>query len=150
MTLGIRISRSGPNPFQRFQWTRAAMSWADATGPVVRSALKAAAPVAPVDGGRLRDSIRYARRTRLGRVTLEFSASAPYTRFVLDGTPPHIIRARTSRYLHWADTAGQNRFAKQVNHPGTKPNPFPRRALTPLMPAIQSAFQESVLDSMRR
>lgn len=40
--------------------------------------------------------------------------------FVEAGTRPHIIRPVRARVLAWKDRGGQQHFAKQVNHPGTR------------------------------
>lgn len=40
-------------------------------------------------------------------------------------TPPHIIRPKNGKALHWK-SGGKDVFAKVVNHPGTRPNPFIR------------------------
>ncbi|MFE7530877.1 hypothetical protein ACFU7Y_34960 [Kitasatospora sp. NPDC057542] len=50
------------------------------------------------------------------------------TRFVLDGTRPHIIRPRNRRALRF-EVAAQVVYARLVHHPGTRPNNFLGRAL---------------------
>lgn len=40
-----------------------------------------------------------------------------------DGTKPHIIRPRNRRVLKF-QAGGRTVFAKKVNHPGTRANPF--------------------------
>ena len=40
-----------------------------------------------------------------------------------DGTAPHVIEARNAQALRFS-VGGQTRFARRVNHPGTKPDPF--------------------------
>jgi hypothetical protein len=52
----------------------------------------------------------------------------PATRFVLDGTRPHIIRPRRAKALRF-DAGGQVVFAAYARHPGTRPNNFLARAL---------------------
>lgn len=52
----------------------------------------------------------------------------PATRFVLDGTRPHIIRPRRKKALRF-EIGGREVFAAVVHHPGTKPNNFLGRAL---------------------
>lgn len=44
-----------------------------------------------------------------------------------DGTKPHIIRPRRKRALKF-QAGGRTVFAKKVNHPGTRANPFLIRA----------------------
>lgn len=42
-------------------------------------------------------------------------------KFVDEGTVAHIIRPVRARLLHWVDPdSGDDRFAKEVHHPGTK------------------------------
>ncbi|PWI15947.1 hypothetical protein DI272_18600 [Streptomyces sp. Act143] len=52
----------------------------------------------------------------------------PATLYVLEGTRPHLIRARRARALRF-EVDGQIVFAKVVRHPGTRPNNFMGRAL---------------------
>jgi hypothetical protein len=54
-----------------------------------------------------------------------------YLGFILNGTPPHIIRAienRPNAHLRFM-VGGQVVFAKLVRHPGTRPDNFIARAL---------------------
>ncbi|MFI0827300.1 hypothetical protein ACH4Q7_22910 [Streptomyces roseolus] len=52
----------------------------------------------------------------------------PATRFVLDGTRPHIIRPRRRKALRF-EVRGREVFAAYVRHPGTRANDFLGRAL---------------------
>lgn len=52
----------------------------------------------------------------------------PAVRYVLDGTRPHLIRARRAKALKF-DVGGRTVYAKVVRHPGTSANNFMRRAL---------------------
>lgn len=52
----------------------------------------------------------------------------PATRFVLDGTRPHIIRPRRKRALRF-EVGGREVFAAYVRHPGTRANNILARAL---------------------
>ena len=51
------------------------------------------------------------------------AADVPYGSYVHDGTQPHKIRPRDRKALRWA-TGQDFVFAKDVNHPGTRPDPF--------------------------
>lgn len=87
---------------------------------------------APVKTGALRASIRVAQsRDVLGRyaVGYDVSASVPYALFVHEGTAPHIIRPRRAGGLLRFQVGGQTVFAREVKHPGTRPNPFLADAL---------------------
>jgi hypothetical protein len=53
----------------------------------------------------------------------------PYVGYLAFGTEPHIIRPSRRRALRFV-TGGRTIFARQVNHPGTRPNTWLQRALT--------------------
>ena len=48
----------------------------------------------------------------------------PYANYVHGGTRPHVIRPRSPGGVLAFTIGGQMVFAKRVNHPGTKANPF--------------------------
>jgi hypothetical protein len=147
MTIRVTASGAESRPFRRYSWAETSRNWAALVGPVVEEALKREAPIAP-GGGRLRDSIRYERRAGEGSLQLVYTANTPYAGFVLSGTRPHQIRPRRARALRF-EQGGETRFARLVNHPGTRPNPFPERALRPLMPLIQQRFASIVSASLK-
>lgn len=150
VTLEFTGDDPADSPFARFSWARAAVAWADEAGPLVREALKREAPVAKPSpdgrkGGRLRDSIRYERETAAGSVTAVFTANVPYARYVLEGTGPHVITASAARALRFYPAGGDTAvFRRSVNHPGTKPDPFPERAVMPLEPLLRERFTAAV------
>jgi hypothetical protein len=74
--------------------------------------------------GRLANSIEY----HMAGHSLIVAAHAPYAAYVELGTRPHVILPRNAQALRWYGPDGAV-FAKRVNHPGTKPEPFLRRAL---------------------
>lgn len=51
-----------------------------------------------------------------------------YAGFVNDGTRPHVIRPRRAKALRFT-VGGRVVFAKVVNHPGQRAQPFLDRAL---------------------
>lgn len=51
------------------------------------------------------------------------SGIAPYAAYVHEGTAPHVIKAVRKKVLAFV-RGGKVMFRKQVNHPGTKPDPF--------------------------
>lgn len=67
------------------------------------------------------------RRSIIDRVdsplTGRVDVTAPYGRFVHDGTPPHRINAKPGKVLAF-EINGLTLFRLFVNHPGNKPNPF--------------------------
>ena len=54
----------------------------------------------------------------------ELRVGATYAPFVEFGTRPHRIVPRRGKALRFLDRTGQVRFARAVNHPGTRPRPF--------------------------
>lgn len=100
----------------------------------------------PVDTGLLRNSIAY-RKIKNG---VEIYM-AEYGKYVEFGTPPHIIRPKNAKALRWevqtlGPRGGKNKnevFAKQVNHPGTRPQPFIR-------PALRNDLPRIIVDNIRR
>lgn len=58
--------------------------------------------------------------------------NAPYGLFMEVGTRPHVIEPkRPGGWLHWTNTTGP-KWAHRVNHPGTRPYAYLRRALAQL------------------
>lgn len=150
--ISVMMSGTDGLPLHGFRWQRAATTWAVSAAPSVRASIKARAPVAPgPNGGKLRDSIvdRPMSNALIG-VSVTFVSTVPYARYVLRGTPPHIIEARRAKALHWVNGNGHDVFAKRVRHPGTKPNPFPRRAVMPMMPRLRQQYRDAMLAELRR
>ncbi|MER6350671.1 hypothetical protein ABT186_02145 [Streptomyces sp. NPDC001634] len=130
---------------KRVQWTAAANEWADHVGPRMQGAIRQAAPVAPVNGGRLRDATLWQRHTGPGMVRLEFRAdNVPYVPYVLNPTRPHQIVPRNARVLRWTTPGGGSFFAHRVNHPGTRGNPYPTRAYHAMRSEIVTAFRAAI------
>jgi hypothetical protein len=137
----------GDTPLGRFNFLKAAVTWSDVIGPPVRTSLQRAAPVGQSAdgsylGGRLRQSIRYQRKTTGGGVQVQFISGVPYAQYVIDGTKPHVIRANAARALRIPLRGGGVIFRAQVYHPGTQPNPFPRRVLVEMEPFVQRTLRD--------
>lgn len=77
--------------------------------------------------GRLRQSIGRGERSRFDHFIRAGGPSARYALFVEEGTRPHVIRARRAKALRFYQ-GGELRFARSVNHPGTKPAHFMKDA----------------------
>lgn len=71
------------------------------------------------------------------------SAGAPYAVFVELGTRRHKIKPKYRRALRWP-VEGGFAFAKSVNHPGTQPTYFLRRAVETQFLQVQQVFQDAV------
>ena len=90
--------------------------------------------ICPVDTGRLRNSIKV-RADGEGLVIW----MVEYGKFIEFGTPPHIIRPKNKKALRFevgkvarlsGKKSGKNIvFAKEVKHPGSRPNPFIRNTI---------------------
>ena len=96
------------------------------------------------------------RTIHIGSVTptrAETIASASYAAYVERGTKPHVIRPRNRKALRFPASSGDARlsgsprsggrvrFAKRVNHPGTKAQPF-------MVPGAQKAVEGAGLKSL--
>lgn len=155
MTIEI-VNSSGRPPRNRFEWMVASRKFSDTAGPLIRTALKVESPVG--DGprrGRLRDSIRYERPIATpDNLVMSFNAYTPYARYVLDGTKEHDIYPKAARYLHFTGRGGGDVFvgprgsSAHVHHPGTKPNPFNKKAMDRVRPEVQRLFSTIVRSSM--
>lgn len=58
----------------------------------------------------------------------DVTSNAPYSVFVHEGTKPHKIEGNPLLAFFWPKV-GQFVFLRSVNHPGTRANPFLKRAL---------------------
>lgn len=77
----------------------------------------------PVNTGRLRESLDW---EVTGKKLTVGSRNVNYAKDVEFGTSPHIIRARNTKALYWP---GARHPVRQVNHPGTRSQPYLRPAL---------------------
>ncbi|GEM_PF-1493659 len=100
---------------------------------IVLQKLKAEAPVRT---GRLRQSM-VMRSSGSGAGLWGLA----YGKLLVEGTHPHEIRPKRGRYLVF-ERGGTLVFARRVSHPGTKANPFPRRAVRDVQPALRALLQE--------
>lgn len=94
-----------------------------------RRLAKAIKNKAPVDTGRLRDSIK-SKLDRTSKYTFTVNIGPTgkgrfYAHLVEFGSAPHVIKSKRKRVL----SNGQEIFGKIVKHPGTAAQPFMRPAL---------------------
>lgn len=61
------------------------------------------------------------------------------------GTKPHVITPKRGKALRFR-VGGKYVFARKVNHPGSKPNPFVRRSVNKIrsQKVVQNAFKMSL------
>lgn len=97
----------------------------------VRKVAAEARTQAPARTGKLRRSIKTEPVRRTGPMSVETGVTvlASYAAPVHEGARPHVIRPRTARVLRFEVEGGRIVFARRVNHPGNRPNPFLRRAV---------------------
>lgn len=139
---------SGADRSLRFDWPAASEAWAREVGPTARSMMRAHAPFRT---GNLRSKIDYRTEPSAGRMWVVIYATASYTPYVLAGTGPHPIPRQPKppgTALRWLGPGGIGvHYARQVNHPGTKPNPFPEGAMAAMTPMILSRFVAAVKEA---
>lgn len=147
MSLTMTVSGPASARFGRFNWAEAAGIWGREAAPLGRGMLRAHAPMRT---GKLRESISVRHEPSPGRYLIIFYTTVPYAKFVLEGTKPHVIVPRNARVLRWVANRGHGpvRYAMRVHHPGTKPDPFPERALAPIGPAVTQMFARAVREAL--
>ncbi len=89
---------------------------------------------APVNTGNYRNDISYD-----GANTV--TAQANYSADIEYGTGAHEITPQTAQALHFKQN-GKDVFYKNVNHPGTKPNPVMRNSAKQVQREIKQIWQE--------
>ena len=72
----------------------------------------------------------------------------PHANFVHGGTRPHVIRPRSPGGVLAFKIGGQMVFAKRVNHPGTKANPFYDHAISQSASEINALLVRTGLQIM--
>lgn len=88
--------------------------------------------LAPKRSGALAGSIKVVQARDLGgrfAAGWEVTTDAPYALYVHQGTKPHVIKGRPLLAFFWART-NRMMVLPQVNHPGTRANPFLNNAIT--------------------
>jgi HK97 gp10 family phage protein len=146
----VNVQITGKKGMSDLSIPKAISAWESEVGPALLAEIRRRTPVSSAEGGgRLRDSITMSRGRSAGGITARFTSSAPYARFVEEGTGPHRIEPRTARALHWANK-GESVFASGVNHPGTKANPFVRGAITALLPMMRQKLRERTEEEFQR
>jgi hypothetical protein len=96
----------------------------------------------PVITGDMYSSITSRYTVTPERVVIDFEADIPYAQYVIEGTRPHVIRAKAGRSLsfYWPKVGGQA-FFKSVNHPGNAANPFWQTVFNNTRSYIQRALR---------
>jgi hypothetical protein len=148
--MSLTMSVSGADRSLRFDWPAASRAWAATVQPDATRMMKIHAPVgAGPTAGAMRQGIGSRLEPSPGRMWVVMFSTAPYAKYVLGGTKPHVITARNAKALRWIPNRGHGtaQFARSVNHPGTRPNPFPERAIAPMREVILRAFTDAVKEA---
>jgi len=91
--------------------------------------------IAPVDTGRLKNSIRVVATEKGIKISM-----VDYAIYVEFGSPPHVIRPKNKKSLKFK-SGKKDVFAKKVMHPGSRPNPFIRNT-------IQNKLRDIILEEL--
>lgn len=70
------------------------------------------------------------------------ASSSNVARFLLNGTPPHVIQARRRDALAFV-VNGTQVFRRRVNHPGTKARPYIQTEATRAEPALMRRVESA-------
>lgn len=98
---------------------------------------------------RLERSVEKAMTGNASGIVFLNEAVAPHAAPIHDGSRPHVIVAKNSPrpVLRWV-SGSRFRFAKVVNHPGTRPDPFLHRAADSMAPMVQTRLELGVEEAL--
>jgi hypothetical protein len=99
--------------------------------------------------GRLAKSVEKAMTGNASGIVFLNEAVAPHAVPIHDGSRPHVIIAKNSPrpLLRWV-SGSRFMFKKQVNHPGTRPDPFLHRAADSMAPMVQTRLELGVEEAL--
>lgn len=144
----VTIERSDQRFMTRWRWESVATQWAMETGEILNRAIQARAPVSKKpSGGTLRDSITFKPMVSATSARVEFTSRVPYANYVIHGTPAHTIMVKNARALRWQQ-GGHWAYSQRVHHPGAKANPFPEKAVLPLIPLVRSRMKNLLVKNL--
>ena len=129
-----------------FEWTRDTRKAATVIIPYVQAELRRKAPVSQTkpDAGRFRQSIGWRIETLPGIVRIKFVSTAPYARYILEGTQGgSLIQPVNTLALRWKDGFGDYVFAPFVTRGSTEPNDFNVKVAEKLREKILESFASS-------
>ncbi len=131
-------------------------------GHILVPAIKAETPIGKHYGPKVAHG-RSLRGSTSGRIVTDGDAQAlqitqnartmegvSYGIFVREGTVAHDIYPRNKKVLRFYAPAGTPVFARRVHHPGTKPNPYPERALVSVRGQLEEVVAKVNEDTAAR
>lgn len=145
----MTLTVSGAGRSIAFDFEAAAGAWAGSVRPVAEAIMKTRAPFFT---GKLRQGIGSRIESEPGLTQVIIYGTASYLPYVLGGTRPHPIPKEPlppGRALRWMGRGGIGvNFARSVNHPGTKPNPFPEEAIGVIETYIVNEFADAMREAV--
>ena len=147
----MTMTVSGAGRSLKFDWPAASRAWAADVEPLASRAMKMQSPVgAGPTAGNLRQSIGSRLEPSPSQMWVVLFGTVPYLPYVIGGTRAHPIVARYAKALRWLENRGHGpiAYAKSVQHPGTKPNDFPERAISPLTNLILQSFANAAREAV--
>lgn len=149
--ISMTLKKSDLRFRDRWRWNTVARRWATETAEVVTRAIRDKAPVGKREGpnhnGQLRDSIDHKVTVGASTAMVEIYSRVSYVGYVIRGTQPHPIQPVNATRLHWI-TGGNHIYRSQVQHPGTKANPFAEDAIRALAVTTNRRLAEAVKTSL--
>jgi len=148
VTLSMTVT--GADRSLRFDWPAASRAWAADIQPGAEKMMKLMSPVgAGPTAGALRQSVASRLEESPGQMWVVLYGTVSYLPYVLGGTRPHLIQARNTQALAFLLNRGHGPqvIRRSVNHPGTKPNDFPERAISPMTKIILQSFVDAVKEA---
>lgn len=99
----------------------------------------------PVRTGRLKQSIQI----KVLNDKVVIGPNTEYAAYVEFGTKPHVIEAKPGNTLSWMGPGGRQ-FAKKVNHPGTKAQPYVRPAFEDWVDTLGALAAQANIERLKR
>lgn len=145
--MSMTMTVTGADRSLKFDFKAASSAWASDVQP---TALRAMKMHSPFKTGKMRQGIGSRLEPSAGSMWVVLYSTASYAPYVLGGTRAHTIAARNAKALRWIANSGHGgvMFAKSVQHPGTKPNNFPERALAPITTLILQSFADAAREAI--
>lgn len=158
MSIEIKVEGAKVS-FAKWAFKPMAATWRGRIAPLVLTALRDEAPVYKYDDpelsrgqkpGDLKNSIKLdSVGGSIGEgVEMTFISDVKYATYVVTGTRGHEITPTRALMLHWV-RGGQPHFRDHVDHPGTKANNFPQRAIEKVQPEIGRTLEVTVSEYIK-
>ena len=142
--LEIKSSERLSRMFWRLRFDAALDTWKHDVETVMLARLR---EEVPVRSGATRDSLSVKASQTPMSVKIEFFGGGA-SNLLIHGTPPHAITPHGEALKF--QVGGEDLFRGLVNHPGTSPNPFHRRAFDAGKHDVMDRFREAVVASLDR